>query len=104
MCLAIPARVVELLPDAQAVVELGGVRKEISVALLEGLAPGDYVIVHVGYALARLDPQEAQRTLDLFAQAGLVAQAGVDSPTGVDSQTGVDTPADAPGEGSDALR
>jgi len=92
MCLAIPARVVELLPDAQAVVELGGVRKEISVALLEGLAPGDYVIVHVGYALARLDPQEAQRTLDLFAQAGLV------------TQTGVVTPAGAPGEGSDALR
>jgi hydrogenase expression/formation protein HypC len=74
MCLAIPARVVELLPDAQAVVELGGVRRTISVALVEGLALGDYVIVHVGYALARLDPQEAQRTLALFAQAGLVAE------------------------------
>ena len=104
MCLAIPARVVELLPDAQAVVELGGVRKEISVALLEGLAPGDYVIVHVGYALARLDPQEAQRTLDLFAQAGLVTQTGVVTQTGLVTQTGVVTPAGAPGEGSDALR
>jgi len=72
VCLAIPARIVALLPDAQAVVELGGVRREISLALVEGLAIGDYVIVHVGYALTRLDPDEAQRTLALFAQAGMI--------------------------------
>ena len=70
MCLAIPARLVERLAGDQGIVDLGGVRKEISLALVDGVAIGDYVIVHVGYALARLDPDEAQRTLELFAQAG----------------------------------
>lgn len=66
MCLAIPARVVELRDDDQAVVDLGGIRKEISLALVNGVQPGDYVIVHVGYALGLIDPDEAQRTLDIF--------------------------------------
>lgn len=66
MCLAIPALVVELRPDDGAVVDLAGVRKEISLALVDGVAVGDYVIVHVGYALNRLDPGEAQKTLALF--------------------------------------
>ena len=70
MCLAIPTRVVELLPDNHAIVELGGVRKEISLALVEEVAVGDYVIVHVGYALTRLDAEEAERTLALFAEIG----------------------------------
>lgn len=70
MCLAIPARVAELLADDCAVVELGGVRKEISLALVEGVGVGDYVIVHVGYALNRLDPEEAEKTLQLFAKMG----------------------------------
>lgn len=68
MCLAIPAEVVELRDNDVAVVDLGGVRKTISLALVEGVAIGDYVIVHVGYALNRLDPEEAQRTLALFAE------------------------------------
>ncbi len=67
MCLAIPARVVELRPDENAVIDLGGVRKEISLALVEDVAPGDYVIVHVGYALQKVDPEEAEKTLALFA-------------------------------------
>jgi hydrogenase expression/formation protein HypC len=69
MCLAIPVRVVELLGDSAALVDLDGIRKEISLALLDGVAVGDYVIMHVGYALARLDPEEAERTLALFAAA-----------------------------------
>lgn len=68
MCLAIPARVVEILDGEQAVVDLGGVRKEVSLALLDGVSEGDYVIVHVGFALNRLDPEEAERTLALFAE------------------------------------
>ncbi len=68
MCLAMPARVVEMKDDDQAVVELDGVRKEISVALIEAPRVGDYVIVHVGYALSRLDPDEAAKTLALFAE------------------------------------
>ncbi|MBW7861325.1 MAG: HypC/HybG/HupF family hydrogenase formation chaperone [Rhodocyclaceae bacterium] len=71
MCLAIPARIVELLDGERCRVDLGGVRKEISLALVDGAAPGDYVIVHVGYALTRLDPEEAERTLALFAEAGI---------------------------------
>jgi hydrogenase expression/formation protein HypC len=68
MCLAIPAQVVELRPGDNAVVDLAGVRKEISLALVDGVAVGDYVIVHVGYALNRLDPEEAANTLRLFAE------------------------------------
>lgn len=67
MCLAIPVRVTELLPEQQAMVDLGGVRKQISLALLDGVQVGDYVILHVGYALTRLDIDEAERTLALFA-------------------------------------
>ena len=71
MCLALPARVVELTAGDNAVVDLGGVRKQISLALVEDIAVGDYVIVHVGFALARLDPEEARQTLRAFAAAGL---------------------------------
>jgi hydrogenase expression/formation protein HypC len=70
MCLAIPARVVEVLPNDEGVIDVGGVRKRISLELVTGVVSGDYVIVHVGYALQRLDPDEAARTLALFAEAG----------------------------------
>lgn len=70
MCLAIPARVVELRAPDLAVVDLSGVQKEISLALVDDVAVGDYVIVHVGYALNKLDPEEAQKTLALFAELG----------------------------------
>jgi hydrogenase expression/formation protein HypC len=68
MCLALPARVVELQAPDSAVVELGGVRKTVSVALTPEAAVGDYVIVHVGHAIGLLDAQEAERTLALFAE------------------------------------
>jgi len=70
MCLAIPAQVVELREGDNAVVDLAGVRKEISLALVDNVAVGDYVIVHVGYALNKLDPDEAAKTLALFAEIG----------------------------------
>jgi hydrogenase expression/formation protein HypC len=73
MCLAIPAKVVELLPDDQAVIDFGGVRKEISLALVSDVAVDDYVIVHVGYALNKLDQDEAAKTLALFAEIGAAA-------------------------------
>ncbi len=75
MCLALPARVVELLPDSEGLIDLGGVRKRISLELVADVQPGDYVIVHVGYALQKLDPDEAERTLRLFAEAGMNAAA-----------------------------
>ena len=71
MCLALPALVTELLPDDLAKVELGGVRQQVSLALVSDVVPGDYVIVHVGYALAKVDPDEAAKTLALFAEIGM---------------------------------
>ena len=68
MCLAIPARVIERLTGDDAVVELDGVRKTISLALVDDVAVGDYVIVHVGHAIGLLDAEEAEKTLALFAE------------------------------------
>ena len=68
MCLAIPAQIVEFLDNNQAIVELGGVKKDISIELVEDLKLGDYVIVHVGYALSKLDTDEAEKTLELFKE------------------------------------
>ncbi len=76
MCHAIPAKVVALGDDGMADVELEGVIKEVSLALLDGVELGDYVILHVGYALARLDPDEAQKTLKLFAEMGTAVEGG----------------------------
>jgi hydrogenase expression/formation protein HypC len=68
MCLALPVKVVELGSGDTAIVDLGGVRKEISLALVDDVHVGDYVILHVGYALSKLDPEEAEKTLALFAE------------------------------------
>jgi hydrogenase expression/formation protein HypC len=72
MCLAIPARVVQLLPGHRAIVDLGGVRKEVSIDLVPEAQPEDYVIIHVGYAIGMIDPDEAARTLALFAELAQV--------------------------------
>ena len=74
MCLALPARVIDIDATGHGHVDLGGVRKHISFALLDEVQAGDYVIVHVGYALTLLDPDEAQQTLALFAQMDQAAQ------------------------------
>ena len=77
MCLAVPALVTELLPDTMAKISLDGVSMTVSVALVKNVAVGDYVIVHVGYALSKVDPDEARRTLDQLDEArGLPLAAG----------------------------
>ncbi|SCZ61063.1 HypC/HybG/HupF family hydrogenase formation chaperone [Thiohalomonas denitrificans] len=75
MCLAVPAKIERFLDDDQALVSMGGVEKVISLALVEGVELGDYVIVHVGYAINRIDPEEAEKTLALFAQLGADPEA-----------------------------
>jgi hydrogenase expression/formation protein HypC len=75
MCLAIPARVIELLPDDMAKVSLDGIVKTISLGLVEDVAVEDYVILHVGFALAKIDPEEAEQTLALLREAALVVAA-----------------------------
>ncbi|MBP2448317.1 HypC/HybG/HupF family hydrogenase formation chaperone [Rhizobium leguminosarum] len=71
MCLAIPVQVKEVLPDNMAKVTLDGVSKVISTALVDDVKPGDYVVLHVGYALAKIDPEETERTLALIREAAL---------------------------------
>jgi hydrogenase expression/formation protein HypC len=74
MCLALPARVVSIHDSGDlATVEVGGVRKEVSLALLDETRVDDYVLIHVGYALNRISEEEAQITLALFAEAGLTS-------------------------------
>jgi hydrogenase expression/formation protein HypC len=72
MCLAIPAEVTELLPDEMARVTIDTVGKIVSVALIEDLKVGDFVVIHVGYALTKIDPEEAERTLALLREIGAV--------------------------------
>ena len=76
MCLAIPALLVEKRDHDQAVVDLGGIRKPISIALVPEAQVGDYVIVHVGHAIGVLDPEEAQKTLAMFAEMQAAAKEG----------------------------
>lgn len=66
MCLAIPVQIKEIIDENTAVAEISGLKKTISTALLEDVKVGDYVILHVGYALQKIDPEEAQKTLGSF--------------------------------------
>jgi hydrogenase expression/formation protein HypC len=72
MCLAVPARITEIGSDGMAKAEVGGIVKDVNLCLLEDVAVGDYVILHVGFALSRLEPEEAEQTLALFAEAGML--------------------------------
>ncbi|CAK0776372.1 Hydrogenase maturation factor HypC [uncultured Gammaproteobacteria bacterium] len=72
MCLGVPACIEQVLEDDMAVVNLDGVRMTISLALIDDAGVGDYVIVHVGHALHKLDQEEAAATLSLLAEAGLL--------------------------------
>lgn len=73
MCLAIPVRIIETLPDEMAKVSLDGVVKTVSTALIEDPQIGDYVVLHVGYALTKIDPEEAERTLAMLTESGAAA-------------------------------
>lgn len=70
MCLAIPVKITELLDDGMARVSMEGVSKIVSVALVDDVAVGDYVVLHVGYALSKIRPEEAEKTLALLREAG----------------------------------
>lgn len=72
MCLAIPGKVVEMVDAASGVVkvDVGGVRRNVSVALLDDVNVGDYVLIHVGFALSKVDEREAAETLRLLEELG----------------------------------
>ena len=73
MCLAVPMKVVELIPPDNAVMESEGVSMEISVMLVADVKVGDYVIVHTGFAIEILDLEEAEKTLSLLRE---IVEAG----------------------------
>jgi hydrogenase expression/formation protein HypC len=75
MCLAVPARILRLESATEATVEIGAVRKRVSVELIDRPRCGEYVIVHVGFALSRVDADEARRTLALMAESGMPPEA-----------------------------
>ena len=75
MCLAVPGRVVDIQPEPDpalrlAKVDFGGVRKEVSLAFTPDVSVGDYVLVHVGFALSVIDEAEARRVFELLGQMG----------------------------------
>ena len=74
MCLGIPGEVVELMPDRPdlAKVDVSGVRRAINIGLLEDekLEPGDWVLIHVGFALSKIDEEEAKAALDFLEGIG----------------------------------
>lgn len=72
MCLAVPAQILSL-DGSKAVARMSGLTKQIDVTLTPQVQPGDWVVVHVGYALQRIDPQKAEQTLEAMRIAGAVA-------------------------------
>ncbi len=70
MCLGIPMKVVEVHGD-RGIVEIGGVKREASFQLLENVKVGEYVLVHAGYAINKIDEEEAQETLDLLREIAI---------------------------------
>ncbi len=75
MCLAVPAEVVELLEDGLALIEIGGVRKEVSLMLVDGVEAGDFVLVHAGFAIEKVDPEEARKTLEILEEYARLDEA-----------------------------
>lgn len=72
MCLALPAKIIAIDEDlSMASVAVGEIKKDISIALVEDVQVDDFVLIHVGYALNKISPEEAEKTLQLFAEAGL---------------------------------
>jgi hydrogenase expression/formation protein HypC len=73
MCLAIPGQIVRLIPDSDlATADVSGVKRNINVGLVsqEGIAPGDWVLIHVGFALSKVDEQEARASLEFLQSLG----------------------------------
>lgn len=68
MCLAVPAEVIEIDEDETARVELGGVRQRVSLDLVDDVAVGDFVLVHAGFAIDKVDENEARRTIELLEE------------------------------------
>ena len=77
MCLAVPGKIIEIRDDrgtSMATIDFGGVRKEICLAYLPDLVVGEYAIVHVGFAISKIDEKSALETLELFREIGTLEE------------------------------
>jgi len=72
MCLAVPMKVIELLPPDMAIVELDGVSMDVSLKLVGEVSIGEYVIVHTGFALEILNLEEAEKTLEVLREIAMI--------------------------------
>jgi hydrogenase expression/formation protein HypC len=72
MCLAIPGKIVEMVDEENhiAKVDVGGVRRNVNVGMLDDVVVGDYVLIHVGFAMSKVDEKEAEQTLRLLQDLG----------------------------------
>ena len=72
MCLAIPGKIIEMVDEDGGIakVDVSGVRRNINIALLDDVSIGDYVLIHVGFALSKIDEKEAEETLRMLQQLG----------------------------------
>ena len=72
MCLAIPGKIVEIVDAANnlAKIEIGGVRRLVNIGMLDDVALGDYVLIHVGFAMSKIDEKEAHETLEILRELG----------------------------------
>jgi hydrogenase expression/formation protein HypC len=72
MCLGIPAQIVSIIDadDAMAMVDVGGVRRPVNIGFVDDVGIGDWVLVHVGFAMSRIDADEAARTLAVLRELG----------------------------------
>lgn len=80
MCLGIPGRILDIRDDAglpMGTVDFGGVRREVCLAYVaDAVQPGDYVVVHVGFAISRVDEEEAQRTYEVLKEMSQLEELG----------------------------
>lgn len=72
MCLAIPGKIVEIVDEENQIakVNVGGVKRNVNVGMLDNVIVGDYVLVHVGFAMSKVDEREAEETLRLLQELG----------------------------------
>jgi hydrogenase expression/formation protein HypC len=75
MCLAIPVRIERIDSEHKGVASVGGILRDVDLTLVDDLRVGDYVILHVGFALSKLNEEEAQETLRLMSEAGIIEEA-----------------------------
>ncbi|OII65449.1 Ni/Fe hydrogenase formation protein [Streptomyces sp. CC53] len=107
MCLAVPGRVVAVdggTDPLTGLVDFGGVQKSVCMEYVPDVAVGEYVIVHVGFALQRLDEESARASLELFGQLGLLDEEFGDAWDRAAAEAGVPVPGAAPGAGEGGAR